>query len=123
MMEKKIFEYLKNHEKLIKRIYPLKVPEKAELPVIVYQKITNTTDVLHDGPSRLNNAIMQFDVWANSYAEAKQIAKNLIKAMLEFRHESEEGKIWVTALNNENDFYESELGLYRVNMDFRIFYN
>jgi hypothetical protein len=57
------------------RIYPLKVPQDADLPAIAYQKISGPRDETQSGPSGLVESRMQLTYQGTTYSEAKLVAE------------------------------------------------
>lgn len=56
------------------RIYPLAMPQDADRPAIVYQKIDSPKTTSHSGRSDLARSRFQFTCAGNSYAEVKALA-------------------------------------------------
>jgi hypothetical protein len=133
--ESALVDYLRNDAGLSaligQRIYPLVLPDPPTSPALVYQLITGTGDVAHDGPLDLSDARYQFDSWSETYTGAKRVSAALQAALLGFRGEFggdllmpwQPGESWratIPAKPRSNDFFERETGLYRVSDDYRM---
>lgn len=59
------------------RVYPYKLPQRPELPAISYRRVTGRDVMAHDGPIGLPKGRYQFDCYAGTYAQAKNLAKTL----------------------------------------------
>jgi hypothetical protein len=66
------------------RVFPVVIPEDAELPAVAYQRISGPRLLAHDGPTGLAEGRVQVTVVGTSYAEAKEIAAG-IRSRLEGR--------------------------------------
>lgn len=102
------------------RVYPGKLREECEKPAITFHRITTTREVAHDGPLEIAKAPFQFDVWAETYKEAKLVAVQLRLALLGFAGTMGGVQVWITSQSRESDEQEPETGLHRVSMDFRV---
>jgi hypothetical protein len=56
------------------RVFPVVIPEDADLPAVAYQRISGPRLLAHDGPTGMAEGRMQVTVLGTSYAEAKEIA-------------------------------------------------
>lgn len=96
------------------RAYPLTAGDTPVAPYIVYQNIANTPEVtLADGVP-INNTRMQFDVYDKTYEGAKALAAQVVTAMA--------GSAITNVPLMNQDLYEPEVRLYRVQMDYSIWY-
>lgn len=102
------------------RIYPLVIPQDPPpvYPGITYQRITSDHVASLQGHSGLVDARVQIDVWALSYAGAKALARE-VKAAITEPGADKLGGLLLTDL----DDYEPDTRLYRVSMDFSIWYS
>jgi hypothetical protein len=95
------------------------LPDESQLPAVTYQRITTRRDYTNTGPVSLNRVRMQFDAWANTYAQTKQLQAALL-AILEDRALYAETGIDSIMLDMVTDGYEHDARLYRVSLDFII---
>lgn len=123
-MEAELVTYLEDHTGLnglvAERIYPLRLPKNYTVPAIVFQRVGTSRTVCYDGPSQIANARFQFDIWARTYAEVKEIVAQLVTALLGFVGTMGETRVWVTDEPMELDGYEPDTKLYRGTVDFGI---
>ena len=56
------------------RVFPVVIPEDAELPAVAYQRISGPRLLAHDGSTGLAEGRVQVTVVGTSYSEAKEIA-------------------------------------------------
>ena len=56
------------------RLFPLRVPQDADMPAIAYQKISSPKTHSHSGSSHLAQSRIQFTCEADDYATAKAVA-------------------------------------------------
>jgi len=85
------------------RIFPLRVPEGATLPALVYHKISGPSAHSKDGDMSLNHPRYQFTVWADKYADAKAVRTAVNAALNSFVNGSTMGGIVVDQIIAEND--------------------
>lgn len=96
------------------RMYPLVAPDSPVTSYIVYQNIANSPEnTLADGVP-INNTRMQIDCYDKTYAGVKALAAAVVTAM--------SGASFTNLLTMNQDLYEAEVKLYRVQMDFSIWY-
>lgn len=107
------------------RLYPVLLPKDPQLPAVTYQRITTRRDYTTTGAVALERIRLQFDIWARTHKQAKQLQAALV-AILEDR------SIYATAfadgsyidaimLDTATDGFAQDARLYRVSMDFIVF--
>jgi hypothetical protein len=96
------------------RIYPLVAPQEAELPLIVYTRISSGREYSMDGYSNLENPRMQIDCFAGTYAEVKTLSEAVVSAM-------RAATTFSVASDNPIEFYEDD-ETYRISTDFSIWH-
>lgn len=120
MIETEIYAYLSSNNAITalvgNRIYPLILPQNYTLPAITYTKISGQRVNAKDGQTGLANPRFQFSCWAKTYLEAKKVADVVRIAMNVFPNGT-------TYMQDEQDFYEPDTGLYHVPVDFIIWHN
>lgn len=104
------------------RIYPLLVPQDAELPAMAYQRISGPRDHAHDGPSGLAMARMQLTFVAASYDGAKTLSEAVRAAMDGFSGTMGEVTVDACLLENESDQWATVLESPVVRHDYMIWY-
>jgi hypothetical protein len=96
------------------RIYPLTAPDSPVTPYIVYHNIANTPEnTLADGVP-INNSRIQVDCYDKTYSAVKTLAASVISSMSVAPFTN------IATLNQ--DIYEAEVKLFRVQQDFSIWY-
>ena len=63
------------------RTYPLVAPQGAEMPFIVYNRISSGRQYSLTGYSNLENPRMQVDCYGTTYSEAKALSEAVITAL------------------------------------------
>jgi hypothetical protein len=104
------------------RLYPTILPDEPQLPAVTYQRITTRRDYTTTGPVSLDRVRLQFDLWASTYSQTKQLQAALL-AILEDRSLYAATAIDSIQLDMATDGYEHDARLYRVSMDFIAFVN
>lgn len=92
--------------------FPNLAAQDATPPYIVYQRVVSVTHNNLLGPSDLQNTRVQIDVYAKTYGQAQAMAEDVRTAMQ------------VAGFSNiqlsEQDFFEVEVRLHRVSLDYSI---
>lgn len=104
------------------RIYPLLVPQDAEMPALAYQRISGPRDHAHDGASGLALARIQLTFVAASYDGAKSLAAAVRAAMDGFSGMMGEVMVNACLLDNEIDHWAMGHEAPVVRHDYRIWY-
>ena len=108
------------------RVYPLALPATAELPAVVYTRVS--TQRLHcmGGDLALQRPRMQIDVYADTYASALTVAGNILTKLQNKTgtigssgHTVTNGAILT---ENETQSYEPDTKTYRVMLEFYVFH-
>ena len=94
------------------RSYPLTAPQDAEMPFIVYTRISSGREYSLDGYSSLENPRMQIDCYAQTYSAAKGLSEAVTTAM---RGSSTFSVSWD---DPRESFEEDET--YRISIDFSV---
>ena len=96
------------------RVYPLIAPDSPIKPFIIYQNIANTPEVTLANGVPISNTRMQIDCYDKTYAAVKAFAAAVQAAMTSATFTN------VPLMNQ--DLYEQEVKLYRVQLDFSIWF-
>jgi len=67
------------------RLYPLVIPQDAALPAAAYQRISGPRVLAHDGTLGLADARMQFTSHAETYSDAKALARAIRESVDGYR--------------------------------------
>lgn len=99
------------------RCYPIKLPERAIFPAITYFQVSGIDNNTHDGYDGTFGARWQISCWGNTYGSAKVLA-NAVKLALRTFDGSLTQIVSKSTMENETDFYEPDVKLYHVPVDF-----
>jgi hypothetical protein len=110
MIETSIFNALK--ALVSNRCYPLQMPENPTYPAIVYSRIAGAPFNVLDASASIDQVRMQIDCYALTYDGAKTLSASVRDAM--------ESAAFKGTLQFDIDFYEEEVKVYRVAMDFYV---
>lgn len=105
------------------RVYPVREPQDAPLPGIVYFKVSGRRLHLLAKRGNLAHPRFQFDIYAegsDGYKTCKAIARDVRHVLDGFRGVVIGVDIQSVQLEDESDPYEEEPELYRVSMDFMV---
>jgi hypothetical protein len=69
------------------RVYPTVLPQSAEVPAIVYTRVSADHTHTLGGASSLASGRVQVNCWADSYAEAAELARAVRLAVQGYRGE------------------------------------
>ena len=100
-------------------LYALAIPQKKDVPAIVYQRISTQRTLSLTGESASNPRI-QFSCYAKNYGQTKQIAIQLHKSLDYFRGTLGGGVKAAILMADSRDDYEPDTGRYRCDVDFFI---
>lgn len=104
------------------RIYPLVAPDCVATPYITYQRISGERWNSLAGSVGKAQPRIQIDVWAETYAAAKQLGDAIRRALDGYRGTVGGIRIGALRIESDQDFFENDPvpALYRVSMDFRV---
>jgi|SRR5688500_15817029 len=102
------------------RIYPLRMPQPATFPLIVYQRISGPRIYTHDGDSQLIEPRVQFNCWAKTDAGKEALAYQ-VKAAFSGWSDKPNG-IGHVFMTYELDEWEEVTGLHRKMLDAQVGY-
>jgi hypothetical protein len=94
------------------RVYPLRMMQNAQMPAIVYQRISTSPRHRQGGPASLTRHRFQIDCWARTYGEAAAVACRVQWAL-----DGRRGRIGAILMDNASDDYDEEAMLYRRSLD------
>lgn len=93
------------------RVYPIMLPQGCALPAISYQRVSTDHVVSLDGYCQLERVRIQIDVLASTYAGAKALATQAMRAM-------NSTSLFKCVPDSQIDMLENDESTYRVSMDF-----
>lgn len=94
------------------KVYALVLPDDATMPAITYQRISNVPVDDLSGHSGLDHVRMQVDCWAETYAAAKELAKEVRAIMTAAGFKA--------LLATDRDDYEPDTQRYRASSDYLV---
>ena len=97
---------------VVGKSFPNLAAQDATPPYIVYHRVVSVTHNNLQGPSDLQNTRVQIDAYAKTYAGVQQIAASVRLAM--------QGAGFINVQLSEQDFYEIDVRLHRVSLDYSI---
>lgn len=104
------------------RIYPLVIPQSADIPAAAYQRISYGNLLAHDGVTNYATVRIQITCAANSYDEARAAAAALREACDGYRGAMGNYAVHSCAVGNIMDGYNLDSGRAVVRLDIRINY-
>lgn len=93
------------------RIYPSVLPQQTAYPALTYVRVSCNYENDFQGSCTLENPVLAVDVWAGTYKQAKELAKNVQDAI-------SSASDFKSIRIGMSDFYEDETSIYRITMDF-----
>lgn len=131
-MERALYQKLTAITEVSNRIYALRAPQNVTAPFIVYQRVSSDRWRSINGPSRMVQATMQIDVYAQKFSEVKDLALAVEQLLDGFRGEVAYGsdspqdtlRFAGISLVNDVDILDQtdEPLLYRVSADYLVTY-
>lgn len=96
----------------ITALHPMIAPQGTTLPYVTYQRVASTVNNVLNGPPSIDNARIQIDVWAATYAGGQTLAQSIVTAMQAWPAQN--------VLLNQYDLYEQDVQTFRVLLEFSI---
>lgn len=104
------------------RVYPLVAPQDVALPLLVYQRISQSPVVSHSGHSNLARTRIQVMCVAVNYNGARALAAAVQGALHTLRAQAADPRIDVILLDNERDEFSDVDDLYSVQQDYIVWH-
>ncbi len=92
--------------------FPNLAAQGTPAPYIVYQRIHSETNNQLQGPSDLQNTRIQIDAYASTYAGVQQLAASIRSSM--------KTAAFTNVQLSEQDFYELDVRLHRISLDYSL---
>lgn len=102
------------------RVYPRRLPQTADFPVIVYRRISTAGDLAHTGPSGILTPRIQLDVWAEDPDTADAVAEVLRRELDGYRGQMGDVPVGMVRIVNDVDDDQPNTGLFRRVLDAEI---
>lgn len=123
-IEQELYNYLSGYSALTAlvndRIYPVKAPQGAETPYCLYAKAEDMRQYSHNGFSGLSKVVLVLSGLSSTYNSAIQVAQQLVDAMEGWPDEASD--VSAAMKQKEEDLYDEDAGLYRVQVEYLIWY-
>lgn len=103
------------------RVYPKQMPQAPTYPAIVYHRISGPREHSQTGSSGLAHPRFQFDLYARSYAGAKNLSEKVRLAFDDFRGSMGGGsgvEVDAVFLEDDGDDYDDDLQVYMFRVDY-----
>jgi hypothetical protein len=107
------------------RITPLLLPESSALPAVTYHLVSQKREQTFAHPRGLVRSWLQIDCWGRNYGDAKSLAEAVRVALDNFAGTmgtSPGTTVQLAQLTSETDTYAGEPRIYRVLMEFWIWF-
>jgi hypothetical protein len=104
------------------RLYPVLLLEESPLPAATYQLISTRPLYTLDARVNLTQVRMQFDTWASTYADAKNLMTAINGSIDNLTATVGDVAILGVQLLTASDGYESDARIYRCTADYTIQY-
>lgn len=115
MIESKIYSHLSTTTALTAivstRIYPLILPQEPTYPAIAYSRLTADRLYSLGGYLGWEHPMMTIDIYTETYKQAKELTTSIQTAM-------NAATAFSSLLVSDVDYYEPDMNVYRVVMDF-----
>lgn len=104
------------------RMYPTKLEQGATMPAVSFQHVSEERKGTFGSPATMPGVLMQIDCWDSTFTGVKTLARAVRLALDNFKGLSAGETISAVLLENQTDQYEEAVKLYRVLMEFRIWW-
>lgn len=105
------------------RVHPVKLPQNPTLPAVSYVKISAAREVLMGADPGMASPVFQFDCWAETYTEAKDVCTRLRQALERYNGVNAGVTIHDCYIVNETDAFESPVETFHVMLDVQVWHN
>lgn len=124
-LEAAIYSILSNDANVIAivstRIYPLLLPQDADLPALTYSRISTERESAFMTDPGLSTARIQIDVWAETVADMMNLSEKVRAALHRYTPGTAGGcQIVESHIDNEISLYEPDTEVYHMVIDFMI---
>ena len=105
------------------RIYPNLLPQSPTYPALTYQQVSGPRIESLQGHSGLAHPRFEFNAFAETYIEARDIIEQVRLALEGFSGTVDSVDIDGINLLDSRDFFEDSLGVHRRDMDFEVWHH
>lgn len=104
-------------------VYPLRLPDDADYPALVYQQLTGPRGYTLTGEAGPHRTTWQITAWGETYSDAKTLAGEAIAALSAWVEESGDNVTDAVAfVASEFDLFDPDSRLYYVPIDATILF-
>lgn len=123
-VEKALIADLTNQIGVGTRIYPLKIPQGAIFPCVVFNTVTNPRHHAFQADATLTSPRIRFIVYGQTYTSAKTVADSLIARLKNKTGTLGSGTNTVTGVailtESQSEYYDDDMERFAISVDFRI---
>lgn len=102
--------------------YPLMIPQEREPPAAVYTVVDRARQVTYGGTGSLVAAIVNIDVLARGFSEARALADLIRAALTDFKGNMAGTHVEGVFIQADQDTSDIDPGYFRVTLTFNIWY-
>ena len=95
------------------RIYPVAAPQSAEMPYIVYSRISSIPDMVRGEAAPVRNHRYQVSIFAKSHTMTEDIGAEVFESLDYYRDDN----YWIY-YDNDIDLYEEDIRVHQRAIDF-----
>lgn len=99
------------------RIYPMRLPQRAVLPAIVYQEVSPGIEYTQSGESGVKEPRYQLDCWAANEFAAKMLALSVRMAISNYNGAMGNEQVFAAYIDGTRDDPDPDTGRCRVILD------
>lgn len=106
------------------RVYPVRMPEGAQMPALVYTSISSVPVVGISGQNKLTKKRLQVDCYGSTYPDVKHLEQAVNNALINYQGTPDANSTSIESIQQllSIDLYEDDAKLYRVNLDFEVWF-
>ena len=106
----------------ITRVFHLVPPQDPTFPYVTYQIISGEPEYSLNGQTTLFRNRIEINVWAKNTESVQAVNLAIRKTLTAFRGTVNDTLIYGIFLENESDFYEANLKIFRMSTDYFFHY-
>ena len=107
-------------DKIVADVAPQMLDEESNLPAITYEVIDSIPDKTMDGPTGKKESRIEVDVWALSYADARQLSAKVSEDVDGLTGVCSEGAKHTFYIEDINQLKDPDEGIYHHMVEFKV---
>ena len=107
---------------VVKRVYPIRLPQNVTLPCITYQRISTPRLHTHDKAGGTAYPRFQITIWDDNPKDVKTLSDAVRTCLDGWSGTVESVKVQSSLSDDENSDYDPESQIYWTNLDFIIWH-